>query len=67
MGLACQNNLYFLKGSTFIGGAALVADKIVEFASGTSRIWYMHLGHAGKNALQGLRKGTKTCKLDFMR
>lgn len=54
MGLACQNNLYFLKGSTFIGGAALVADKIVEFVSGTSRIWYMHLGHAGKNALQGL-------------
>lgn len=41
MGLTCQNNLYFLKGSTFIGGAATVADKIGEFASGTSRIWDM--------------------------
>lgn len=41
MGLTCQNNLYFLKGSTIIGGAATVADKIGEFASGTSRIWDM--------------------------
>ncbi|BBH01937.1 hypothetical protein Prudu_012349, partial [Prunus dulcis] len=63
-----RNNLYFLQGSTVIGGAAVTeaADAIAD----TTRLWHMRLGHAGEKALQGLvkqglLKGAKACKLEF--
>ncbi|BBN69538.1 hypothetical protein Prudu_1005S000200 [Prunus dulcis] len=61
-----RNNLYFLQGSTVIGGAA-----VTEAADADStRLWHMRLGHAGEKALQGLvkqglLKGAKACKLEF--
>ena len=65
-----RNNLYYLKGSTVVGEVATVVEKLGEFASDTTRLWQMHLGHAGEKALQGLvkqglLKGAKTCKIDF--
>lgn len=65
-----QIKLYFLKGSIVVGGANTVVDKLEEVASDTTRLWHMHLGHVGENALQrlmkqGLLKGAKTCKLEF--
>ena len=65
-----QSKLYFLKGSIVVGGADTIINKVGEVASNTTRLWHMHLGHAGENALQrlmkqGLLKGAKTCKLEF--
>lgn len=65
-----QNNLYFLNGSTIIGGAATVTDSKEDVGSDTTKLWHMRLGHAGEKALQGLvkqglLKGAKTCKLGF--
>ena len=63
-----RNNMYLYQGSTTVGIAAVVseANKVAEM----SRLWHMRLGHAGEKslqtlAMQGLLKGTKTCKLDF--
>ena len=65
-----KRNMYFLDGSTIVGGATTVSDITRDVASDTTRLWHMHLGHASGNALQslvkqGLLKGGKTCKLDF--
>ncbi|GMY31183.1 transposable element gene [Fagus crenata] len=62
----CHRNLYFLKGSTVVGGAATVFDIIGELASDTTRL----LGHADDSALQrlvkqNLLKDLKTCKFEF--
>ena len=63
-----RNNLYLFHGSTVAGTTTAVseADKVAEM----SRLWHMRLGHVGEKslqtlAMQGLLKGTKTCKLDF--
>lgn len=61
-----HRNLYFLKGSTVVGGAATVSDIIGELASDTTRL----LGHADDSALQRLMeqdllKDVKTCKFEF--
>ncbi|CAL9014787.1 unnamed protein product, partial [Prunus brigantina] len=64
-----RNNLYFLQGSTVIGGAA-VTEAADADSTDTTRLWHMRLGHAGEKALQGLvkqglLKGAKACKLEF--
>ncbi|KAM2859524.1 hypothetical protein COP2_024947 [Malus domestica] len=64
-----RNNLYFLQGSIVIGGAA-VTEAADADSTDTTRLWHMHLGHAGEKALQGLvkqslLKGAKACKLEF--
>ena len=61
-----HRNLYFLKGSTVVGGVATVSDIIGELASDTTRL----LGHADDSALQRLMeqdllKDVKTCKFEF--
>ncbi|GMY16411.1 beta-adaptin-like protein A [Fagus crenata] len=61
-----HRNLYLLKGSTVVGGAATVSDIIGELASDTTRL----LGHADDSALQRLMeqdllKDVKTCKFEF--
>ena len=66
----CKRNMYFLDGSTIVGGATTTSDITREIALDTTRLWYMRLGHVGENALQclvkqGLLKGAKTCKLEF--
>ena len=65
-----RNNLYHYQGSTVAGTAATISevDKVAEI----SRLWHMRLGHAGEKslqtlAMQGLLKGAKTCKMDFLR
>ena len=65
-----KRNMYFLDGSTIVGGATASSDITREVASDTTRLWHMHLWHASENALQslvkqGLLKGTKTYKLEF--
>jgi hypothetical protein len=65
MKATCRNNLYYLKGSTVVGEATTVVEKLGEFASDTTRLWHICFGHAGEKALQGLvkqdlLKGTKT-------
>ena len=60
-----KNNLYYLEGSTIIGSVA-----IVSIEDDITRLWHMHLGHAGEKSLQslikqGLLKGAKSCKLGF--
>ena len=45
------NNLYFLKESTMIGGAATVCSDIGDGASITTRLWHMRLGHADEKAM----------------
>ncbi|KAM2004372.1 hypothetical protein ACFX15_027830 [Malus domestica] len=64
-----RNNLYFLQGSTVIGGAA-VTEAADADSTDTTRLWHMRLGHAGEKALQGLvkqglLKGANACKLEF--
>jgi hypothetical protein len=61
-----HRNLYFLKGSTVVGGAATVSNIIGELASDTTRL----LGHADDSALprlvkQDLLKDVKTYKFEF--
>ncbi len=61
-----HRNLYFLIGSTVVGGTIIVSDIIGEVASDTTRL----LGHANDSALQrfvkqDLLKGVKTCKFEF--
>uniref|UniRef100_A0A2N9EMQ4 Uncharacterized protein n=1 Tax=Fagus sylvatica TaxID=28930 RepID=A0A2N9EMQ4_FAGSY len=61
-----HRNLYFVKGSTIVGGAATVFNIIGEFTSDTTRL----LGHADDSALQrlvkqDLLKDVKTCKFEF--
>lgn len=51
-----RSNLYFLQGSTIIGGLATISDRSEEVISDTTRLWHMRLGHAGEKALQGLVK-----------
>ena len=65
-----KRNMYFLDGSTIVGGATTTFDITREVASDTTRIWHMRLGHASENAMQslvkqGLLKGAKTYKLEF--
>ena len=65
-----KRNMYFLDGSTIVGGATTVSDITRGVALDTTILWYMRLGHASENALQslvkqGLLKGAKTCKLEF--
>ncbi|KAH0645930.1 hypothetical protein KY284_033814 [Solanum tuberosum] len=62
------NNMYHYQGSTVIGTAATTSnnDKKAEM----TRLWHMHLGHAGGKSLktlsdQGVLKGVKTCNLEF--
>ena len=62
--------MYFLDGSTIVGGATTTSDITWGVSLDTTRLWYMLLGHAGEKALQslvkqGLLKGSKTCKLEF--
>ena len=45
-----KRNMYFLDGSTIVGGAT-TASNIREVASDTTRLWHMHLGHAGENTM----------------
>ncbi|KAM1225757.1 hypothetical protein ACFX13_045186 [Malus domestica] len=64
-----RNNLYFLQGSTVIGGVA-VTEAADADSTDTTRLWHMRLGHAGEKAWQGLvkqglLKGAKACKLEF--
>ena len=66
----CKRNMYFLDGSTIVGGATTTSNITREVASDTTRLWHMRLGHASENALQSLikqdlLKGAKTCKLKF--
>ncbi|GMY20761.1 transposable element gene [Fagus crenata] len=61
-----HRNLYFLKGSTIVGGAAIVSDIIREITADTTIL----LGHADNSALQrlvkqDLLKDVKTCKFEF--
>ena len=51
-----RGNLYFLQGSTVVGGVATVSDSSNATVIDTTRLWHMHLGHAGERALQGLVK-----------
>ena len=67
---ASKRNMYFLDGSTIVGGATTASDITSEVASDATRLWHMRLEHAGENALQslvkqGLLKGAKACKLEF--
>ncbi|CAL8995464.1 unnamed protein product, partial [Prunus brigantina] len=64
-----RNNLYFLRGSTILGGAVSPKPPTRD-STNTTRLWHMRLGHAGEKALQGLvkqglLKGAKACKLEF--
>ena len=67
---AHKRNMYFLDGSTIVGGATIASNITGEVASDATRLWHMRLGHASENALQslvkqGLLKGAKTFKLEF--
>ena len=62
----CYRYLYFLKGSTVVGGTVIVFYIIEKVVSDTTR----PLGHAVDNVFQGLvkqdlLKGVKACKLEF--
>ena len=61
-----HRNLYFLKGSTVVGGATTVSDIIGELALDTTRL----LGHADDSSLQrlvkqNLSKDVKAYKFEF--
>ena len=70
MNVIRQSNLYFLQGSTVLGGATTICNSIGEEISDTIRLWHMSLGHDGEKAMRGLvkqilLKGAKTWKMDF--
>ena len=60
----CQNNLYYLKGST-------VTDQVetsIPSDDGCTQIWLMRVGHGGEKSLQaplkkGSLEGATTCNL----
>ncbi|KAK8952545.1 hypothetical protein KSP39_PZI003452 [Platanthera zijinensis] len=61
-----HHNLYYLQGST-VTGTVTVADDSLD----VSTLWHVRLAHAGEASLQalsrqGLIKGAKSCKLDFV-
>ena len=63
-----RNNLYYFQGSTIIGSALTVYGK--DSDSEATKLWHMHLGHAGEKVLQtlvnqGLLKCANSCKLEF--
>ncbi|XP_058192579.1 uncharacterized protein LOC131309885 isoform X3 [Rhododendron vialii] len=47
-----QNNLYFLQGSTIVGGAATASSNVGKDTLDTTSLWHMRLGDAGDKAMQ---------------
>ena len=67
---ARKNNLYYYQGSTVVGTVPTTTSSTKKDAEAT-KLWHMRLGHAGEKSLQiltkqGLLKGTKACKLEFL-
>jgi len=48
----CRNNLYYLKGSIFIGQVTTSTDSDDD----STRLWHMRLRHIGERSLQALAK-----------
>ena len=65
-----KNNLYYYQGSIVVGTIATTTSSSKNDVEAT-KLWHMRLGHAGEKSLQiltkqGLLKGTKACKLEFV-
>lgn len=48
-----HNNLYFLQGSTVVGGGATPSSNVGEDKLDTVRLLHMRFGHVGEEAMQG--------------